>query len=184
MDFSILEPVNAAPDAATKPPMKIIFLLFALLSFLPFYKAQDCADFATDTMTIPETGKTVEGEYIEATLKNQSVVRFMRTADGRIFLRLIVTENFYFGKVAMLEIRSGSKSYWVKNAKQHKIDKTHGLFVTEIFRNYVATLRDHGITGIEFGGAYTDFSKSDASLIKEAAGCMYKLLDQKRKEHE
>ena len=158
--------------------MKTPLLLFMFLSFV-FQGNGQCVLFQADTMTIPSTGQKVTGQYVETTLKNQSEVRLFKTEEGRIFLRLIITENFYFNQVSTLEIRSGTKSYWVKNAKQYKVDKTHGLFITEIFSNYVATLRAIGITGIEFG-AYTDFAKSDVEQIKEMAGCMYESLGKKK----
>ena len=184
MDFKILEPVQKVPDPAPNPLMKITFLLFVFFGILSWGKAQECPPFVSDTMSVPGSGKVTSGDYLETTLKNQTVVRLMKTADGKFFLRLVITENFYFDKISTLEIRSGSKSYWVKNAKQYKIDKNHGLYIAEIYRNYVGTLRDHGITGIEFGGAYTDFSKSDAAQVKHMAGCMYASLDQKRQKHE
>jgi hypothetical protein len=131
-------------------------------------------------MSIPETGKVLEGEYIETTLKNQSVVRLFRTNDNHYYLRLIVTKNFYFNKISTLEIRSGSKSFYVKDCKQHKVSKTQGLFVTEVFRNYVATIKDDGITGIIFGETETDFTKHDASLTKKMAGMFYEKIAGKK----
>lgn len=164
--------------------MRHIFILFAFFLIRSTVLAQTCNAWANDTMGIPETGRTLTGKYLETTLKKNSVVRLFRSDDGKLYLRLIVTENFYFNKVAMLEIRSGSKSYYVKNTKQHKLDKTRGMFFTEIFSNYLVTLKEHGITGVIFGEAETDFTRADAAQVKQIAGCMYDDITQKKQRHE
>jgi hypothetical protein len=125
-----------------------------------------------DTMSLPG-GKVCEGEYLETQLKKGAMVRIFKTDDNRYFLRLIVTANFYFGKTDVLEIRSGKKSYYEKDCKQHKMHKTAGLFVLEIFRNYMRILRDEGITGLVFAGAETDFTRQDAAQIRAIANCFY-----------
>lgn len=152
--------------------MNKTLLLIAVVISTWSFKAQEC-HWIEDTMSIPGTGSSMAGRYLETTLKKQANVRFFGTNDGKVYLRLIVTENFYFNKVATLEIRSGSKSYYVREAKQHKVDKGHGLFITEIFSNYVLTLSEYGITGLVFGGAETDFTRTDASQVKAIATCMY-----------
>jgi hypothetical protein len=148
--------------------------LFILLNFSCF--GQECPAFIPDTMTMPGDHKPIDGEYLEAQMKNGSTVRIFRTPDERLFLRLVVTKNFYFNQVSTLEIQSGSKSYYLKNTKQYKIDKGHGLFVAEIFRNYLGTLKELGITALDFGGAVTDFTRQDASAVKKMAQCMYSSL--------
>lgn len=117
--------------------------------------------------------KVIDGEYLETTLKKLSVVRIFRTNEDKFYLRMIVTENFYFNKIDVLEIRSGNKSYYVKNCKQYKIDKTHGLYIFEVFKNYMAQLRDEGITSIYFAETETDFTRQDASQIKKMFKCFF-----------
>jgi hypothetical protein len=155
--------------------MKKILAVFCLLILIPAVRAQaDCQmQLQSDTMTLTGEGKVLEGDYLEVTLKNQSEVRLFRTSQNKLYLRLIVTENFYFNKVDMLEIMSGSKSYYAKNTKQHKVSKTRGLFLIEIFHNYLATLKEDGITGLTFNKAVTDFTRQDANLVKAMAKCMY-----------
>src|SRR5688572_32559735 len=134
--------------------MKIKTLLFFLLYLGHQGAAQSSENiaFARDTMSIPQTDKILDGEYLETTLKNLSVVRFFKTTDGKLYLRMIVTKNFYFDKVDVLEIQSGSKSYYAKNTKQFKVSKNSGLLLIEVYRNYINTIRENGITGIVFGG--------------------------------
>jgi hypothetical protein len=155
--------------------MRSCFLLSLFISLSALCFAQECPPFQSDTMGIPGAAP-VSGQYMETQLRDQATVRVFKTGKDKLYLRLIVTENFYFNKVDLLEIKSGTKSYYVKNIKQHKIDKTHGLFVTEIYRNYLHTLMDHGITSIVFGGAETKFTKQDLAQVKQLAGCVYASL--------
>jgi hypothetical protein len=86
---------------------------------------------------------------------------------------MIVTKNFYFGKTGVLEILSGSKSYYAKETTQFKVSKTSGLYIVEVFPNYLSTLSDHGITGLIFSEAETDFTRQDAQQIKAIASAFY-----------
>lgn len=151
------------------------FLGFILVCFAITCRGQLVCEsaFQKDTMSLPENGKVLEGEYIEITLKDLSTVRMFRTPDDKYFLKFVVKQNFYFDKVDVLELRSGNKSYYVKNTKQYKIDKTTGLFVIEIFKNYVSTLKEDGMTSLYFAKAETDFTRRDASQIKQMAKCFY-----------
>lgn len=124
-------------------------------------------------MTYFPENKLIEGEYLETTLKKLSVVRIYKTEQGKFYVRLIVTENFYFNKIDVLEIRSGNKSYYVKNSKQYKIDKTHGMYVFEVFKNYLAQLRDDGITSIYFAETETDFTRQDGIQIRKMFKCFF-----------
>jgi hypothetical protein len=152
--------------------MKPAAIIFFMLSLCPlFYNAQEKAElaFVQDTMTFTGENKVLNGEYVETTLKNLSVVRMFKTTDNKYYLRFLVTANFYFGKVDVFEIRSGKKSYYNENTKQHKVSKTMGLFIVEIPKNYVAQLSDEGITSIVFNKAETDFTRQDASQIRKMA---------------
>jgi hypothetical protein len=162
--------------------MKFKLIVFYLALFTFTVKGQvNCeATFIKDTMSLPESGKVLEGEYLETTLKNLSVVKLFKADDGKIYLKLLVTKNFYFNKVGVLEIKSNSKSYYAKNTKQYQVNKTMGMYVIEIFRNYVATLKEDGITSIVFAEAETDFTKHDATQIKKIAKCFYDAISEKK----
>lgn len=155
-----------------------------ILVFLFFFKGQAqfiCENaFVQDTMTLPESGKVLEGSYVETPLKDLSVVRLYRTTDDKFYLRMIVKKNFYFNKVGVLEIRSGSKSIYYKNNKQYKVNKTTGMFITEVQKNYLSTLKDEGITSLYFAEAETDFTRQDAGQIKKMAKCFYEGISIKK----
>jgi hypothetical protein len=133
--------------------------------------AQCSLVFSSDTMTIPG-GKVIEGNYLESTMKNGSVFRFFSSSDNKIYLRMILTKNFYFDKTDLLEIRSGKMSYYEKNTKQYKVSKTAGLMMLEVFPNYLVTLKERGITSVVFAGAETHFTRQDVKKVRELAACM------------
>lgn len=162
--------------------MKYKFIVFCFIILACICKGQiNCeSSFVKDTMSIPEAGKILEGEFIETTLKDFSEFRIFRTSDDKYFLRFIVKQNFYFNKTDVLEIRSGSKSYYVKNTKQFKINKTTGLFVVEVFKNYISTLKEDGITSLYFAKAETDFTRQDTKQMKEISKCVYTSITGKK----
>jgi len=132
-----------------------------------------------DTMTFFAEQKVLEGDKITVPLKKGGEVTFMKERSGKVYIKIVVKENFYFDKTDILEIRSGSKSYYVKNVKQFKVDKTTGVFVFEIYTNYLNTLKELGITSIYFSKAETGFSRKDANEIKKAAFCISEIIGRK-----
>jgi hypothetical protein len=161
--------------------MKAVFI-FLLLNLIGLKNlAQDnCeANFRSDTMSLFNNGKILEGSYIETTLKNGSVIRLFRTNDNKNYLRILVSENFYFDRIDMLEIRSGHKSYYAADSKQYKVNKNKGLFIIEVPKNYVAQLKDHGISALDFAHATTHFTKSDSKQIRTICSCFYNIIKTK-----
>ena len=162
---------------------RIIFLFISLVLIVNTqgYGQSNCEfSFVNDTLTLPEKGTVLEGVSLETTLKNQSVVKIFKSNDDKLYIKFITTENFYFDKIDVLEIMSGSKTYPVKNTKQYKINKTRGMFVIEVFKNYIVTLKDEGMTSIIFGGAETNFTRKDANQIKKISICFYETIYKKK----
>ncbi len=150
-----------------------IFITFCLGAF----SQNDCA-FVQDTLSVPsltthKDNKVVNVEYVQTALKNRSTVQIFKTETNRFFLKLTVTENLYFNQTEKLEIRSGKKQSWTLETKQYQKDKFTGYYLIEVFRNYIGTLKDDGITAIVFGHAETNFSKQDCSQIKQISKCFY-----------
>ena len=158
--------------------MKFTFTLF-LIGFMNMMLAQDC-EFKRDTIFVPKEKKTLQSEVLEATLRNGSVVQLIKAPNGKLYMKLIVTENLYFDKIDQLEVKSGSKSFYVKDAKHYQYTKHKGYYFFEIYKNYVVTLKDNGLTGILFGKAETEFTRSDSNLIKKTAACFYESLAEKK----
>lgn len=161
--------------------MKAAFtsLCFLLLSVSIFRAQNNCA-FSPDTLFLPKESKTVSADYLQASFKNGSSLRLYKTPSNKYYLKLVVTENLYFDKVDLLEIQSGSKSFYSKDTKQLELSKSAGYFVVEIYKNYVATLREEGVTGILFGKVETSFTRSDANQVKQIAKCFYATIETKK----
>ena len=153
--------------------MKRIITVFFLVFLSTLYKGQCDLAFVKDTVSLQKDEKIVVGEYVETTLKNLSVVRLFKTNDNKFYMRFIVTEDFYFDKVGTLEVKSGSRSYYAKDNRQHKVNTTKGMYVIEVYRNYLATLKEDGITSLAFASGETDFTRQDAAQIRAIARCIY-----------
>jgi hypothetical protein len=156
---------------------KLVAVLFLIVR--NFVSAQDCS-FKSDTVFIPTEKKVMDSEYLEATLKNKSVFKLVKAPNKKLYVKFIVTENLYFGKVDQLEIRSGKRSFYVKDAMHYQYDKYKGYYFFEIYPNYVITLRDDGLTGIKFGKAETDFGKTDCNQVKLISKCFYESIAPKK----
>src|SRR5688572_2183525 len=111
-------------------PRLTLFLLL-LLSFTGL-RAQDknCQGFTKDTLTLPN-GTHVEAELMQTTTKNGSQIQLFAIERSRYFIRIYITENFYFGKTDMLTVESGKWTYPVKNCTQYKVSKTMGAYLFE-----------------------------------------------------
>lgn len=154
----------------------VVIILF-LLSFIGF--GQDCA-LQIDTVFVPFENKVLDCELMSVTLKNKSVFTFVKAPNKKLYVKFIVTENLYFNKKDQLEVRSGKRSFWVKDAIHYQHDKYKGYYFFEIYPNYVATLKDDGLTSIACGKAETDFGKSDSNQIKQLAKCFQESIAPKK----
>jgi hypothetical protein len=156
-------------------------LLVILLVFSCASHAQGNCTFVKDTLTIPKENKLVDAEILQAVFKSKSLVQLIKANNSKYYLKLFVNQNLYFDKVDVLEIRSGNKSFYAKDTKQYQFDKHTGYFVVELYKNYVVTLKDEGITSIYFNKAETDFTKQDCSQFKQIAKCFYDAISPKNK---
>jgi uncharacterized protein YqfB (UPF0267 family) len=158
----------------------LVVISFILLSKLGASQKKCEWKTMTDTIVTLKKETITNGEVIETTFKNKSILRLYKFAGEKYYLKLFVTENLYFDKIDNLEIQSGNKSFYEKATRQNQVDKSSAYYVVEIYRNYVATLRDEGITGIVFGKAQTDFTRQDASQVRQIAKCFYEDITQKK----
>lgn len=155
---------------------KASLLLFLALAGVCM--SQSACVFVQDTIFIPKENKTIKAEILHTPLKKSSV-QFVKTDFGKYYLKVIVTENLYFDKTDQLEIQSGKKSFYAKDIRQHEQNKHAGYFVVELFKNYIVTLKDDGLTAIVFNKTQTNFSKQDCALVKQSAKCFYEAVTKK-----
>ncbi|MBA3664814.1 MAG: hypothetical protein H0W61_11490 [Bacteroidetes bacterium] len=159
--------------------MKSFFVFISLLISGIYHAQGECA-FVKDTLTIPKENKIVNGEILQATLKNKNVIQLIKADDGKYYLKLVVSENLYFDHIDLLEIRSGKKSFYAKDTKQYALNKHTGYYVVELYKNYVGTLKEDGITSIVFNKAETLFTKQDCGQVKQIAKCFYDAISIKK----
>lgn len=159
--------------------MKQVLILFSFF-FSALLCAQTNCAFAKDTFFIPKENKTINGEFLETVFKNKTIVKLIKSETNKYYLKMIVPENLYFDRVDVLEIRSGTKSFYAKETKQFQLNKHTGFYVVELYKNYVATLKEDGITSIVFNKAETIFTKQDCSQIKQIAKCFYEAVSTKK----
>jgi len=162
-----------------KKKLPVFFVTFFLLFSAAAQEKCD-AVFSADTLTPPGSSVALNGQSVETTLKNLSKVKLFKSDDDKLYLRLVVTENFYFNKVDVLELQSGTKSYYAKDTKQYKLSRSQGQFTIEIFRNYVWTLKELGVTAIVFGSSTTELTRQDTKEIKKIAACLFETIAEKK----
>lgn len=155
--------------------MKYIVVLFSVLFTVLCGYSQSSGDFTIlkDTVRIPKENKVYESQYVITTLKNGSTIQLIKSSNNKFYMRIVTSENLYFDKKDVLEIQSGSKSFFAKETTNYALNKNTGYYVVEIFKNYVGTLKEDGITGLVFGEAETTYSKQDCNQIKQMAKYFY-----------
>ncbi len=162
--------------------MRNSLLIIAFLLFSFFGHSQKAGDFSfiNDTMRIPKENKVVQVDYVITSLKNGTTIQLAKAPAGKYYMRICTNENLYFGKTDVMEIKSGSKSFFAKETTNYELSKNSGYYVIEIYKNYVGTLKDDGITGLVFGKAATAFSKQDCNQIKQMAKYFYESICAKK----
>lgn len=126
-----------------------------------------------DTVRVPKENKVLNSEYIINTLKNGTTFQLIKASNSKFYLRIVTSENLYFNKTDMLEIKSGSKSFFAKETTNFQLNKNTGYYFIEIYKNYIGTLKDEGITGLKFDKAITKYNKQDCNQIKQMAKFFY-----------
>lgn len=152
--------------------IKICFFVFLSTNLL----AQNCADILVpDSIYKPSEQKKVPGKVMTTNLKNGGKVQLI-TAGGKYLLKIIPNEKLGFVESGPLEIKSGNKSFFVKNATLYNIKEPEAYFLVDVMINYIATLKDDGITSILFNTKFeSKLQKEDTGNIKKMSRCFYEL---------
>ena len=126
-----------------------------------------------DTVRIPKENKVLNSEYVITTLKNGTTFQLIKSSNSKYYLKIVTSENLYFDKTDVLEIKSGKKSFFAKETTNFQLNKNTGFYVVEVFKNYIGTIKDDGITGLQFDKAVTAYNKQDCNQIKHMANYFY-----------
>ncbi|MFZ9452352.1 MAG: hypothetical protein ACO27N_09565 [Bacteroidia bacterium] len=157
--------------------LRILYLL--VFAFTVYYNSAQPGyqcHIQIDTMTILLTGNLQQGAYVELRLEKKGRLRVFKAADQKCYLMCYTVENFYFGRVDVLNLFSGSKQYTEEGVKQFKISKTEALYVIPVQRNYLNQLQFEGLSGYSFAGAETRFSRRDIKNSLLFFNCVFNSL--------
>ncbi len=152
-------------------------LCFAVLS------AQNNCEmgFVRDSLFVEKDNTFVGADGLKTPVfKDGGEVKIFKVGH-KYYLMLICKSNLHMDLVSDLEIISGTKSMVAKGVKQHQKDKHTGFFTIEILKNYVATLKDDGITSYVFNTKETLLAKNEVKEVKKIANCFYQTINVQKK---
>lgn len=158
----------------------VVLILICNAFFVQLFRAQSSCNLMPDTLFLEDTKTTISGLSYKAKLKSHGEFKLFKADNGKLYLYFQVTENLYFDKRDNLEIESNGRSINFKNVLHQKFDKYTGLYVVEIWKNYVVTLKDEGLSSLTFGKATTKFYKSESKMVKQVADCFYQAINIKK----
>lgn len=144
-----------------------------------FLKAQNTCEmgFITDSLFVEKDNTYILADGLKTpVLKNDGQIKLFKVGN-KYYLMIICKTNLYFDLAADFEIKSGSKSMALKGIKQHQKNKHTAFFVLEVFKNYIATLKDEGITSFVFNNTETSFGKQEQKEVKKIATCFYQTIN-------
>lgn len=153
---------------------KIHILLFTLL--FGIVKSQNCQNLlVNDSLFKPSENKKIAVKAMTCNLKNGGKIQLINN-NGKFILKLVLKEKLGFIETGNLEIKSGTKSFFVKNATLYNIKEEDACFLVDVMINYIGTIKEDGITSVAFNTKFeTKFTKEDVSQIKKTGKCFYEL---------
>lgn len=151
----------------------LIIISFICLTQL---NAQNCQEqLLNDSLYKPTENKTIPVKSMTCKLKNGGNVQLIN-ANGKFILKLTLKEKLGFVDTGSLEIKSGSKSFYVKSTTMYNIKEDNAYFLVDVLINYIGTLKEDGITSVVFNGKFeSKLAKEDVSQIRKMAKCFYEL---------
>lgn len=151
--------------------IRILYILF-ILALNGSIFAQDC-DVTTDTLYFPTKQISELAKVMNCPLKNGGNVQFFNY-NGKYTLKLTLNEKFGFIDVGPLQIKSGTKCFFVKSATLHNHKQPNAYFLVDVLINYIATLKDDGITSVVFNEKFeAKLASEDIKNIRRTAKCFY-----------
>lgn len=90
---------------------------------------------------------------------------------GKYYLKLYTFKILYFDLVSSLEIISENMSIVFKEVKLLKAEQQRGVFILNVQKNYITTLKNHGITEIIFNRLKESIPKKTSKHIRQVSSC-------------
>lgn len=152
--------------------IKRIYILFFLTALSSELFSQNC-DVITDTLYFPSKQVSELAKALNCPLKNGGNIQFFNY-NGKFTLKLILNEKLGFLDVGSLQIKSGSKSFFVKTTTLYNHKQPNAYFLVDVLINYIATLKDEGITSVVFNEKFeAKLTSEDTKNIRRVAKCFY-----------
>ncbi len=155
--------------------IKRLYILFLLANFGIGF-AQNCASqLVSDSLYKPDNKQSYLVSVLNCPLKNGGNVQFINN-NGKFVLKLTLHEKFGFSDVGSLQIKSGSKSFFLKSATLYDKKEPGAYFLVDVLINYIGTLKDDGITAVVFCEKFeAALPGEDTKNIRRTAKCFYEL---------
>lgn len=145
---------------------KLLLVLFCVTYSLA--KSQTSCVYKTDTLLL---NKKEVISYVECSIKKNYLFQFF-THNSKNYMRIVVKDNLGFDKTSSLLFYCGKKQIYIKSIKLQSIDRSSAFFMVELNPNYIATIKQLGISEMIFDET-SSFSipKSDSESIKKTLDC-------------
>ncbi len=163
--------------------MKQQFLIILLSFFvLQLFAQKSTCDMYPLKMDSVYLSNPLVKEFVEVSslsTKNNYKVQFVKQGKKNNLI-IIVKYSIESDKQGSLYIFSNKKQFFLKQIAFKRMDKDFAYFIIDINSNYVATIRDNGLTSLYFNDSMTfEIPKADSELIKKQADCFYTIITKK-----
>jgi len=138
--------------------------------------AQNCSDLlVSDSLYKPTEKQSYLVNVLNCPIKNGGNIQFINN-NGKFVLKITPNQKLGFLDVGSLQIKSGSKSFFLKSATFYDHKEPNAYFLVDVLINYIDTLRDDGLTSLVFNEKFEAvFAGEDQKNIRRTAKCFYEL---------
>lgn len=142
-----------------------------ILFFLNFYFSQECERFLSiDSVNVNGNTYTNTISYKTPYEEGNIQVALIAVHD-KYYLKIYTFKILYFDLISHLEIISENMSIIFKDVKQIKVDNQRGVFILNVQKNYITTLKNYGITEIIFNKTKENVPKKTSKMIRHISSC-------------
>lgn len=155
--------------------IKQLYIL-ALLTACHCMFGQNCSDqLVTDSLYKPAEKQSYLVSVINCPLKNGGSLQFINHK-GKFILKITPNQKLGFLDVGPLQIKSGTKCFFVKSTTLYNPKEPIAYFLVDVLINYIATIKDDGLTSVVFNEKFEAvFPTEDQKNIRRTAKCFYEL---------
>ncbi len=155
--------------------IKQLYILVLLTGFNYMF-AQNCKDqLVTDSLYKPTEKQSYLVNVLNCPLKNGGQIQFINNS-GKFVLKITPNQKLGFLDVGSLQIKSGTKSFFLKSSTYYNHKEANAYFLVDVLINYIATLKDDGLTSIIFNEKFESvLCSEDQKNIRRTAKCFYEL---------